>query len=249
MYARTFGAATQGVDGLIISVEVDSANGMPAFDIVGLPSTAVRESKERVRTAIKNSSLRMRAEKITINLAPASVKKESAGLDLPIAIGLLAAQGRLRPSVCEEFLFVAELSLEGLLRNVAGVLPIAVTARAEGFKKIIVAQENINEALLVEGLEVYAPRNLAELADFLDGESLTVYGAREVFSDEGRFYIADADAVVWEWDIYDEPKTEASRCFIEYKKLADGRILKTTDLGRGIPEYLDPQGFNAVEIY
>ena len=76
MYARTFGEATQGVDGLIISVEVDSANGMPAFDIVGLPSTAVRESKERVRTAIKNSSLRMRAEKITINLAPASVKKE-----------------------------------------------------------------------------------------------------------------------------------------------------------------------------
>ena len=116
MYAKTYGATTAGIDGLIISVEVDSATGMPAFDIVGLPSTAVRESKERVRTAIKNSGLRMRAEKITINLAPAGVKKESAGLDLPIAIGLLAAQGRLRPSVCEEFLFVAELSLEGILR-------------------------------------------------------------------------------------------------------------------------------------
>ncbi|MBR1764831.1 MAG: hypothetical protein IJ746_05505 [Ruminococcus sp.] len=86
-------------------------------------------------------------------------------------------------------------------------------------------------------------------ADFADGESLTVYGARDVFSDEGRFYITDADAIVWEWDLYDEPKTEASRCFIEYKKLADGRILKTTDLGRGIPEYLDPTGFNAVEVY
>ncbi|MBQ3444290.1 MAG: YifB family Mg chelatase-like AAA ATPase [Selenomonadaceae bacterium] len=170
MYARTFGATTQGVDGLIISVEVDSSNGMPAFDIVGLPSVAVRESKERVRTAIKNSGLRSRAEKITINLAPASIKKESAGLDLPIAVGLLAAQGRLRPSTCEEFLFIAELSLEGNLRPVAGVLPIAVTARAEGFKKIIVAQENINEALLVDGLEVYAPRTLIELVDFLDGE-------------------------------------------------------------------------------
>ncbi|MBD3879150.1 MAG: YifB family Mg chelatase-like AAA ATPase [Quinella sp. 1Q5] len=170
MYARTFGATTQGVDGLIISVEVDSSNGMPAFDIVGLPSVAVRESKERVRTAIKNSGLRSRAEKITINLAPASIKKESAGLDLPIAIGLLAAQGRLRPSTCEEFLFIAELSLEGNLRPVAGVLPIAVTARAEGFKKIIVAKENTNEALLVEGLEVYAPRTLIELVDFLDGE-------------------------------------------------------------------------------
>ena len=170
MYARTFGAATQGVDGMIISVEVDSANGMPAFDIVGLPSTAVRESKERVRTAIKNSGLRSRVEKITINLAPANVRKESAGLDLPIAIGLLAAQGKLRPSVCEGFLFVSELSLEGNLRPVAGVLPIAVTARAEGFKKIIVARENINEALLVEGLEVYAPKSLIELVDFLDGE-------------------------------------------------------------------------------
>ncbi|MBQ3434784.1 MAG: ATP-dependent protease, partial [Selenomonadaceae bacterium] len=133
MYARTFGATTQGVDGLIISVEVDSSNGLPAFDIVGLPSVAVRESKERVRTAIKNSGLRSRAEKITINLAPASIKKESAGLDLPIAVGLLAAQGRLRPSTCEEFLFIAELSLEGNLRPVAGVLPIAVTAREQGF--------------------------------------------------------------------------------------------------------------------
>lgn len=170
MYARTFGAATQGVDGMIISVEVDSANGMPAFDIVGLPSTAVRESKERVRTAIKNSGLRSRVEKITINLAPANVRKESAGLDLPIAIGLLAAQGKLRPSVCEGFLFVAELSLEGNLRPVAGVLPIAVTAREQGFKKIIVAHENINEALLVDGLTVYAPKSLIELVDFIDGQ-------------------------------------------------------------------------------
>ena len=95
MYARTFGASTQGVDGLIITVEVDSASGMPSFDIVGLPAASVRESKERVRTAIKNSGLRMRPEKITVNLAPAEIKKESAGLDLPIAVGLLASQGRI----------------------------------------------------------------------------------------------------------------------------------------------------------
>lgn len=192
MYARTFGAATLGVDGLIISVEVDSANGMPAFDIVGLPSTAVRESKERVRTAIKNSGLRSRAEKITVNLAPANVRKESAGLDLPIAIGLLAAQGRLRPSVCEEFLFISELSLEGNLRSVAGVLPIAITARAEGFKKIIVAQENINEALLVEGLEVYAPKNLIDLVDFLDGEiELSPATPQPIHEPEGFIELVD----------------------------------------------------------
>ena len=192
MYARTFGAATQGVDGLIISVEVDSANGMPAFDIVGLPSTAVRESKERVRTAIKNSGLRSRAEKITINLAPANVRKESAGLDLPIAIGLLAAQGRIRPSVCEEFLFVAELSLEGILRPVAGVLPIAVTAWEEGFKKIIVARENVNEALLVDGLKVYAPKNLIELVDFFDGEmDLPIAKPQPISEPEGFVELTD----------------------------------------------------------
>ena len=192
MFAKTFGAATYGVDGLLINVEVDSANGMPAFDIVGLPSTAVRESKERVRTAIKNSGLRLRAEKITINLAPANIRKDSAGLDLPIAIGLLASQGRLRPPVCEKFLFVAELSLEGILRNVAGVLPIALKARETGFKKIVVAPGNINEALLVDGLEVYAPKNLLELVDFLDGEK-TLQPATPVPVDEPEGFIELVD--------------------------------------------------------
>ncbi|MBQ7630417.1 MAG: YifB family Mg chelatase-like AAA ATPase [Selenomonadaceae bacterium] len=170
MYAGTFGAATYGVDGLIITVEVDSANGMPSFEIVGLPSTSVRESKERVRTAIKNSGLRMKTEKITINLAPAEVKKESAGLDLPIAIGILAAQGVISAEKCREFLFVAELSLEGKLCRVNGILPMTVTARENGFKKIVVAKDNVNEALLVEGIEVFAPTTLLELVDFLNDE-------------------------------------------------------------------------------
>ena len=107
MYARTFGATTQGVDGLIISVEVDSANGMPSFDVVGLANAAVREAKERVRTAIKNSGLRLRQEKITVNLAPADVKKESAGLDLPIAVGLLAAQGKIPAAVLNDYVLIS----------------------------------------------------------------------------------------------------------------------------------------------
>ena len=93
MFARSFGGTTMGVDGLIIAVEVDSAAGLPAFDIVGLPDTAVRESKERVRTAIRNSGIQLRQEKVTINLAPAGIRKDSPGLDLPIAVGLLAAYG------------------------------------------------------------------------------------------------------------------------------------------------------------
>ena len=168
MYARTFGASTQGVDGLIISVEVDSANGMPSFDVVGLANAAVREAKERVRTAIKNSGLRMRQEKITVNLAPADVKKESAGLDLPIAVGVLAAQGKIPAGNLNESVLIAELSLEGKLCAVDGILPMTVTARDAGYKKIIVAKDNINEALLVDGVEVYAPETLLELVEFLN---------------------------------------------------------------------------------
>lgn len=170
MYARTFGATTQGVDGLIIAVEVDSANGMPSFDVVGLANAAVREAKERVRTAIKNSGLRLRQEKITVNLAPADVRKESSGLDLPIAIGLLAAQGKIPAEVLNDFVLIGELSLEGKLRAVDGILPMTVTARDAGFKKLVVAQDNINEALLVENVEVYAPETLIELVEFLQGE-------------------------------------------------------------------------------
>lgn len=87
------------------------------------------------------------------------------------------------------------------------------------------------------------------MADFADGETLTVYGAKGVYSDEGKFYITDADMIVWEWYLYDEPEEESSRRFIEYKKLPDGRIKKTSDLGSGIPQYIDPEGANAAELY
>ena len=187
MYARTFGATTQGVDGLIITVEVDSANGMPSFDVVGLANAAVREAKERVRTAIKNSGLRLRQEKITVNLAPADVKKESSGLDLPIAIGLLAAQGKFPAAVLNDYVLISELSLEGKLRAVDGILPMTVTARDNGFKKIVVAQDNINEALLVEGVEVYAPESLIELVEFFQGEFEITPATPQPVSDSDEF--------------------------------------------------------------
>ena len=170
MFARTYGATTLGVDGAIIDVEVDSASGLPGFDIVGLADTAVKESKERVRTAIRNSGIRLRQEKVTINLAPADMKKDSSGLDLPIAVGLLAAYGVLPQESVERSLFAAELSLEGECRGVRGVLPMAVQARDRGFEKIFVARENAEEALLVEGLQVYALQNLGELVRFLTGQ-------------------------------------------------------------------------------
>ena len=169
LFARSFGATTFGVDGQIISVEVDSSKGMPSFDIVGLPEASVRESKERVRTAIKNSNLLLRAEKITINLAPADMKKDSPGLDLPIAIGLLSAQGSIPVEKLQNCLFSAELSLEGNLRGIRGILPMVITARDQGFKKIFVSKDNAKEALLVDGIEVYAPDNFSQLVKYFQG--------------------------------------------------------------------------------
>ena len=159
-----------GVDGLIIAVEVDSAAGLPAFDIVGLPDTAVRESKERVRTAIRNSGIQLRQEKVTINLAPAGIRKDSPGLDLPIAIGLLAAYGVVPKDSIKTSFFAAELSLEGECRAVHGILPMVIAAREKGLTSVFVARGNANEALLVEGITVYVLDRLNEVVQFLNGQ-------------------------------------------------------------------------------
>ena len=170
MFARTFGAATLGVDGVIITTEVDASSGLPGMDIVGLPDAAVKESKERVRTAIRNTGIKLRQERVTINLAPADLKKDSSGLDLPIAVGLLTAYGTVTQDSVEKSLFTAELSLEGKCRGVKGVLPMAVKAREAGFENIFVAEENAEEALLVEGLTVYALHDLGQLVRYLNGQ-------------------------------------------------------------------------------
>ena len=170
MFAKSYGATTLGVDGLIIDVEVDAGFGFPAFDIVGLPDTAVRESKERVRTAIKNSGIKLKQEKVTINLAPADIRKDSSGLDLPIAVGLLAAHAVLPVETLAGNLFAAELSLEGECRPVQGVLSMVVEAKRRGFAAAYVAKANVNEALLVQGIAVYGVGTLAELVAHLRGE-------------------------------------------------------------------------------
>lgn len=170
MFAKTYGSTTLGVNGVLIDVEVDVSFGFPGFDIVGLLDTAVKESKERVRTAIKNSGFKIKQQKVTINLAPANIRKDSSGLDLPIAIGLLIAYGLIAPEKTADCLFAAELSLEGDLRAVSGILPMTIHAKERRLKKVFVAPENANEALLVDGIEVYAVKNLAMLAALLTGQ-------------------------------------------------------------------------------
>ena len=192
MFARTFGAATLGVDGVIITTEVDASSGLPGMDIVGLPDAAVKESKERVRTAIRNTGIKLRQERVTINLAPADLKKDSSGLDLPIAVGLLTAYGTVTQDSVEKSLFTAELSLEGKCRGVKGILPMAVKAREAGFENIFVAEENAEEALLVEGLTVYALRDLGQLVRYLNGqEALEPAQPQQEEATAGRIFADD----------------------------------------------------------
>ncbi|TWH48485.1 magnesium chelatase family protein [Sporomusa sp. KB1] len=169
MFAQTFGSTTLGLNGILINVEVDIANGIPAFDIVGLPDTAVRESRERVRAAIKNSGFEFPARRITVNLAPADIKKDSSGLDLPIAVGILAASGQLKPTNCRSQVFAGELSLEGRLRAVAGILSMAANCQNNNIAEMIVAPENVQEALLAGNLTVYAPETLTAVVEHLKG--------------------------------------------------------------------------------
>lgn len=170
MFSQTFGSTTLGLNGVLITVEVDISNGLPALDIVGLPDTAVRESKERVRAAIKNSGFEFPSRRITINLAPADLKKDSSGLDLPIAIGILAASGQIISKHYQQYVFVSELSLEGKLRGISGVLPMAIHCSEQGVNQIVVASDNSQEALLVDRLTVYSPNNLTQLVNHFNGQ-------------------------------------------------------------------------------
>jgi magnesium chelatase family protein len=159
-----------GVDGIPLEIEVDTAQGFPSFSIVGLPDNAVKESKDRVRSAIKNSGYKVPPRRVTINLSPADVKKEGTLFDLPIAVGILAAAGLVSPRGSERYLMAGELSLDGGIRRIRGTLPLAITARNVGAGGLIVPLENAREAAVVEGLKVYGVRSLFEVVSFLNGE-------------------------------------------------------------------------------
>jgi len=151
-----------------VQVEVDIAQGLPAFNIVGFPDTAIRESRERVRSGISNSEFDFPLKRITVNLAPADIRKEGPAFDLPIAVGILIAAEKLSTDVAE-YLVIGELSLTGEVRKVKGTLPIAMFAREQGKAGIIVPYQNASEAALVEDLKVIPVRSLKETIDFLQG--------------------------------------------------------------------------------
>ena len=154
-----------------VIVEADISGGLPRFDIVGLPDTAVSESRERVRAAIKNANLQYPVSRITVNLAPADIKKEGPLYDLPILIALLSANEQLK-GVTDEMAFIGELSLDGELRKVNGVLPMVLCAKKNGIKQIFIPAENISEGAVVKGIEVYPVKNVFQLLKHLTGIEL-----------------------------------------------------------------------------
>ena len=158
-----------GIDGYLIYVQVDVSSGMPGWDIVGLPDVSVKESKERVRTAIKNSGYELNSRKITVNLAPANTKKEGSFFDLPIAIGILVCTEVILENIPENIAFVGELSLDGKLNKINGILPMCIEAKKLGISKIIVPLENAKEASVVSGIEIYGAETLTQVVEFLNG--------------------------------------------------------------------------------
>ncbi len=169
MFSKVFSSTTIGIDAIIVEVETHYEKQLPGVTIVGLPDSAVKESRERVTAAIKNSGLEFPLKKITINLAPADIKKEGSSFDLPIAVGILAAVEDIKRDLLEDTLLLGELSLDGSIRKIKGALPIAVEARERKLKRIILPTESTREASIVEGVEVYAADNLREVVECLNG--------------------------------------------------------------------------------
>lgn len=169
MLAKVCTSATIGIDAYPVEAEVDISRGLPSFSTVGLPDNAVKESKDRVKSAIKNSGYVFPAKRITVNLAPAHTKKEGTAFDLPVAVGILMAEGAITNENLSEYMMLGELSLDGRVKPIRGALSVALCARA-GKKKLVVPKENSVEAALVEGVEVYGVESLPELVQFLNGE-------------------------------------------------------------------------------
>ncbi|MFN3403446.1 MAG: YifB family Mg chelatase-like AAA ATPase [Cytophagaceae bacterium] len=193
MVAKTYGSAVFGVNAYTVTIEVNVGQGTK-FCIVGLPDSAVKESEHRVESAIKNLGFRMPRQKVVVNLAPADIRKEGSAYDLPIALGTLYASGQIFAPDFDKYVIMGELALDGTLRPIKGVLPIAIEARKQGFKGFILPKENEDEAAIVNNIEIYGVSSLNEAIDFFEGKlklNPVVRDTREVFFTNNNIYEAD----------------------------------------------------------
>src|SRR4030065_2871464 len=168
MLARVFSSMTTGIDASLVEVEVDMVYGLPIFTIVGLPDTAVRESRERVQSAPRNAGFKLPPKKITVNLAPANVRKEGALYDLPVAVAILCAEGFVNKESVKDYMFIGELSLYGRTKPVRGALSIAIAARNAGLKGLFIPEENAAEAAMIDGIDIYGAATLQQVIKLLN---------------------------------------------------------------------------------
>lgn len=171
MLSITKSMALHGLEGFLIDVQVDISAGMPSWNIVGLPDASVKEAKERVRTAIKNSGYELFSRKIVVNLAPAEIKKEGSIFDLPIAVGILKGLDIINQINSQDILMIGELSLNGNLNPINGALPICIEAKKQGIKKVILPKQNQKEASVIDGIEILGAYDLNEVVNYLNGKT------------------------------------------------------------------------------
>lgn len=183
MLVKVFGSAVFGVEATTITVEVNIDKGV-GYHLVGLPDNAIKESSYRIAAALKNNGYNLPVKKITINMAPADLRKEGSAYDLTLAIGILAASGQIKPDEVDNYLIMGELSLDGSLQPIKGALSIAIKAKSEGFKGFFLPMQNVKEAAIVSGIDVYGVENVLEVIDFFEGKGNlepTVVNTREEF--------------------------------------------------------------------
>ena len=193
MLVKTYGSAVHGIKATTITIEVSASQGINFF-LVGLPDSAVKESQQRIAAAFENNKLKWPKSRIVINMAPADIRKEGSAYDLPLAVGILAATGHINSNLLSELVIMGELSLDGTVQPIKGVLPIAIQAREEGFKGLIVPRENAREAAVVNNLEVYAVDNLKQVMAFLNGDEQiepTTVNTRDEFFSHANSYEVD----------------------------------------------------------